>query len=249
LALLHKSGLIPWRLANASDDSCFVGISFYRTSQTASSRTLKTFAHVVSEYGVGFIVDGDVFEWGTGKKGEKSPHLDEGQASRLLSRALAVFKEKIGSAPHKVTVHKSTPYSDAERRGFENSLQNVPQYGLITISRRGIFFVRPGRKPILRGTAIPFGENLGLVFTSGYVPFLRAYSGYRIPKPLEITENWGSLSFQQVAQDLIRLTKLDLNSPAFCTDLPMTLAHCKEIRDVLEASGQKALSIDAKYYG
>jgi hypothetical protein len=248
LALLHKSGLIPWRLANASDDSCFVGISFYRTSQTASSRTLKTFAHVVSEYGVGFIVDGDVFEWGTRKKGEKSPHLDEGQASRLLSRALAVFKEKIGSAPHKVTVHKSTPYSDAERRGFENSLQNVLQYGLITISRRGIFFVRPGRKPILRGTAIPFGENLGLVFTSGYVPFLRAYSGYRIPKPLEITENWGSLSFQQVAQDLVRLTKLDLSSPAFCTDLPITLTHSMEIRDVLEVLGQKEPSIDDRYY-
>jgi hypothetical protein len=249
LALLHKSGLIPWRLANASQYSCFVGISFYRTSQTASSHTLKTFAHVVSEHGDGFIVDGDAFEWDTGKKGQKSPHLDKGQAKRLLSRVLAVFKEKIGSAPHKVTVHKSTPYSDAERRGFENSLQNVPQYGLITISRRGIFFVRPGRKPILRGTAIPFGENLGLVFTSGYVPFLRAYSGYRIPKPLEITENWGSLSFQQVAQDLVRLTKLDLSSPAFCTDLPITLAHCEEIREVLEALGQKEPSIDSRYYG
>jgi len=249
LALLHKSGLIPWRLANASEDSCFVGISFYRTSQTASSHTLKTFAHVVTEHGDGFIVDGDAFEWDTGEKGEKAPHLDERQARRLLYRALAVFKEKIGSSPRKVAVHKSTPYSDTERKGFGNALQNVPQYGLITISRRGIFCVRPGRKPILRGTAIPFGENLGLVFTSGYVPFLRAYSGYRIPRPLEITENWGSLSFQQVAQDLVRLTKLDLNSAAFCTDLPITLAHSMEIRDVLKVLGQKEPSIDDRYYG
>ena len=249
LALLRKSGLIPWRLANASEDSCLVGISFYRTSRTTSSETLKSFAHVVTEHGDGFVVDGDAFELDIAEMGEKTPHLDEGQARRLLSRALVVFKEKIGSSPRRVAVHKTTSYSDTERRGFENALQNIPQYGLITISRRGIFCVRPGRKPILRGTAIPFGENVGLVFTSGYVPFLRAYSGSRIPRPLEITENWGSLSFQQVAQDLIRLTKLDLNSPAFCTDLPMTLAHCKEIRDVLEALGQKALSIDAKYYG
>ena len=183
------------------------------------------------------------------KKGEKSPHLDEGQAKRLLSRALAVYKEKIGSSPRKITVHKSTPYCDSERRGFEKSLQTTSQYGLITISRRGIFCVRPGHKPILRGTAIPFGENLGLVFTSGYVPFLRGYSGYRIPQPLEITENWGSLSFQQVAQDTVRLTKLDLSSPAFCTEFPITLAHCKEIRDVLEALGQKEPSIDGRYYG
>jgi hypothetical protein len=249
LALLHKSGLIPWRLANTSEYSCFVGISFYRTSQTASSHTLKTFAHVVSEHGDGLIVDGDAFEWDTGKKGEKSPHLDEGQANRLLSRALAVFKEKIGCSPRKVTVHKGTPYSNAERKGFENSLQNVLQYGLVTITRRGIFCVRPGHKPILRGTAIPFGENLGLVFTSGYVPFARAYSGCRIPHPLEITENWGSLSFQQVAQDTVRLTKLDLNSPAFCTEFPITLAHCEGIRDVLEVLGHKEPSVDGRYYG
>jgi hypothetical protein len=210
---------------------------------------LKAFAHVVTEYGDGFIVDGDASEWDTEKEEGKALQLNEGQARRLLSHALGVFKEKIGSSPRKVVVHKSTPYFDTERRGFENALQNVPQYGLITISRRGIFCVRPGRKPILRGTAIPFGENLGLVFTSGYVPFLRAYSGYRIPKPLEITENCGSLSFQQVAQDLVRLTKLDLSSPAFCTDLPITLAHCMETRDVLEVLGQKEPSIDDRYYG
>jgi hypothetical protein len=183
------------------------------------------------------------------EKGEKARHLDEGQARRLLSCVLAVFKEKIGSSPRKVAVHKSTSYSDTERRGFENALQNIHQYGLITISRRGIFCVRPGHKRILRGTAIPFGENLGPVFTSGYVPFLRAYSGYRTPQPLEITENWGSLSFQQFARDLVRLTKLDLNSPAFCTDVPITLAHCMEFRDVLEALGQRESSIDARYYG
>jgi hypothetical protein len=249
LGILRKSGLTPWRLANASQDSCFVGISFYRPSQSAPSHTLKAIAHVVTEHGEGFIVNGDAFEWDRMEKGEKSPHLDEGQAKRLLSRALAVFKEKIGSSPRKVTIHKGSPYSDSERRGFENALQNIPQYGLITISRRGIFCVRPGHKPILRGTAIPFGENLGLVFTTGYVPFLRAYSGYRIPQPLEITENWGSLSFQQVAQDSLRLTKLDLNSPAFCTDLPITLAHCEEIREVLEVLGQKEPSIDSRYYG
>ena len=108
--------------------------------------------------------------------------------------------------------------------------------------------MRPGRKAILRGTAIPFDEKLGLVFTSGYVPFLRGYSGNQIPQPLEITENWGSITFQEAAQDLIRLTKLDLNSPDFCADSPITLANCKQIGDVFEALGQKEPSIDDRYY-
>jgi hypothetical protein len=248
LGLLHKSGLIPWRLANASETSCYVGISFYRTSPSSSIHTLKGFAHVVTEMGDAFVVDGDSMEWNSSKQGDMDPHLDEEQAKSLLSRALGVFKKKAGSSPRKVAVHKTTPYSEMERRGFECALQNVPQRGLLTISQRGIFCVRPGRKPILRGTAIPFDENLGLVFTSGYVPFLRAHLGSKLPQSLEITENWGSLSFSQVAQDLIRLTKLDLNSSRFCSDYPATLAHRQEIGDVLQALGRKGPSLDEKYY-
>jgi hypothetical protein len=248
LGLLHKAGIAPWRLANASGDSCFVGISYYRASQRASSRDLKSLAHVVTEHGESFIIDGDCFEWDPSKEGDGAPHLDETNARRLLSRALTVFEEKTGASPRKVGVHKGTPYFEAERRGFENALRNVSQLGFLTITQRGIFCVRPGRKPILRGTAIPFDDKLGLIFTSGYIPFLRGYSGNRIPQPLEITENWGSLSFQQVAQDLLRLTKLNLNSPAFSTECPMTLVHRRKIGDVLQALVRKEPSIDDKYY-
>lgn len=244
LALLHKVGLVPWRLASASEDACFVGISFYR----ASSRTLKSFAHVFTELGNGYIVDGDVFEWDQFGVGEFVPHLEEAEARRLMSRALSVFEEETGVSPRKVAVHKRTPYSSTERRGFENALHNIPEYGLMTITRRGIFCMRPGRKPILRGVAIPFDENLGLVFTSGYVPFLRGYFGSGIPQPLEIRENWGSISFQQAARDLIRLTRLNLNSSDFCTDLPVTLARCNEIGEVLWALGKKEPCIDDGYY-
>jgi hypothetical protein len=248
VALLYKAGLIPWQLAHASDDSCFVGISFYRVSESVSSHTVKSFAHVVTELGDGFVVDGDAFKWDPCKEGDKAPHLDEEQARRLLSRALAVFEKEIGVSPRKTTVHKGTPYSDAERRGFTNALCNIPEYGLMTITRRGLFCMRPGRKPILRGTAIPFDEKLGLVFSSGYVPFLRGYPGNGIPHPLEITENWGSMSFLQAGRDLIRLTKLDLNSCDICAEFPITLARCQEIGDVLRALGQKEPAMDDRDY-
>jgi hypothetical protein len=248
LALLHKAGLTLWQLAHAAEHSCFIGISFCRESESASSHTLKSFAHVVRELGDGFIVDGDAFEWDPYQEGDNAPHLCEEQAQRLLSRAMAIFKEKVGFSPRKAAVHKNAPYSDAERRGFESALSDIPEFGLMTISRRGIFCMRPGRKPILRGTAIPFDEKVGLVFSSGYVPFLRGYSGNRIPQPLEITENWGSISFQQAARDLIRLTKMDLNSSDFCTDFPITLARYQEIGCVLRALGRKEPSVDDRYY-
>ena len=244
LALLHKTGLVPWRLENASEEACFVGISFHR----ASSHTLKGFAHVFTEFGDGYIVDGDPFEWDQCKEGEIVPHLEEAQARRLMSRALSVFEEETGVSPRKVAVHKRTPYSNTERRGFENALHNIPEYGLVTITRRGIFCMRPGRKPILRGTAIPFNDNLGLVFTSGYVPFLRGCFESRMPQPLEIMENWGSISFQQAARDLMRLTRLNLSSSDFCADLPVTLARCKEVGEVLWALGKNEPSVEDGYY-
>jgi len=248
LSLLHKAGLEPWRVQNATRDSCYIGLSLYRGTQEESSHTLKTFAHVVTELGDGCVVEGPAVAWNPSQEGNKAPHLDEGQANKLLSDAIAAFEKTVGSSPRKVVVHKSTSYSDAERRGFENALRDVPQFGLMTIGGRGIFFLRPGRKPILRGTAVPFDEKLGLVFASGYVPFLRGYSGNKIPQPLEIIENWGSISFQQAARDLILLTKLNLNSCEFAADLPVTLSRCQEIADVLQALGRREPATDDRHY-
>lgn len=248
LALLNKAGLAHWRLADASGDSCFIGISYYRESQDPSSHILRCFAHVVTEFGDGFVIQGDAFEWDPRKEGEKEPHLNEVQAEKLLSRSLRVFEKGTGISPRKAAIHKSTPYSDAERKGFENALGNVARYGLMTITQRGIFCVRPGRNPTLRGTAIPFDEKMGLVFTSGYVPFLRGYHGTKIPQPLEIMENWGSTSFQQAGQDLIRLTKLDLGSPRFCTEFPISLSRCPQIANVLQALGRREAAVEDRYY-
>jgi hypothetical protein len=248
LALLHKSGLVPWRLADAAETSCYVGISFYRISGTTSSESFRSFAHVVTELGTGFIVHGEAFAWDASNGCDGAPHLEEEHAARLLSRALTTFENATGIAPRKAVVHKSSPYTEAERSGLEKALRNIPEFGLLTITRRGIFCVRPGRKPILRGLAIPFDEQSGLLFTSGYVPFLRGSFGHTTRQPLEITENWGSFSFQQAAEDLIRLTKLDLTSCDFCIDLPITLARNREIGDVLRALGQKEPSADDRHY-
>jgi len=166
----------------------------------------------------------------------------------LLKRALGVFEKHFGFSPRKVTVHKATPYSEAERQGFESALSMVPSFGLMTISKGRIACIRPGRTPILRGTAIPFDEKTGLLATSGYVPFLRGSLGNDSSHPLEIAENWGSINFRHAADDLMRLTKLDLNSSDFCSELPPTISRCTEIGRVLSALGQKEASTNDNFY-
>ncbi len=248
MALLHKAGIIPWRLADASHGSCYVGISSYHEEANAAPFLRTSFAQAFSECGEGFVIRGEIFKGDPGQQTDKNWQFTEEQATTLLSRALQIYEEQVGILPCKVVIHKMSPYAEPERRGFENAVRKLKQYALTTISGRGIFCLRPGREPILRGTAIPFGEKVGLVYTAGYVPFLRSNTGTRMSQPLEITENWGSISFQEVATDVLRLTKLDLSTSVFCIDKPVTLASIRHVGEILKLCGQRDPAIDHRYY-
>jgi hypothetical protein len=247
IRLLYKSGFTPWRLADAAGDSCFVGVSFYRETGSASPDTWSCFAHVVTDLGQGFILNGETFEWKPNKQREGTPRLNEEQAATLMSRVLEVYGKTSGHVLGKVVIHKTSPYSEAERAGFEDALREIKRHGLVSVSKSGTFVLRPGRKPVFRGTAIPFGEKLGVVYVSGYVPFLRGYPGNRMPQPFEITENWGTLTFQEAAKDLLRLTKLNWSSSAFSTEIPVTLAFPSQAREMIRILGQENLVLDDRY--
>jgi hypothetical protein len=152
--------------------------------------------------------------------------------------------------PREVVLHKTSRHTDDERTGFEAALvaANTPQYALLTVTRRGIFCLRPGYKAVLRGTAVDFGGKKGLVYTTGYAPFLRCYSGFRIPQPLEISENWGSLTFRECAEDILRLTKLNWNTSAFGTHDPIMLAFSKRVGDILKLAGSHEPAVHYRYY-
>ena len=246
--LLFKAGLTPWRLGDATGDTCFVGISCSPEVESESSNQWTGFAHVVTDLGQGFVLKGDTFKWNPSKETEGIPHLEKDQAARLMSRALDAYVKKVGSMPRKVVVHKASPYSEAERIGFRDPLGGIKQQAQISATRKGVFFLRPGRKPVFRGAAIPLGEKRGLVYLSGYIPFLRCYPGNRIPQPFEIAENWGSLTFREAAKDLLRLTKLNWGTSAFCTEVPATLADSSQARDIFRILGKQDLVLDDQCY-
>ncbi|MGD0906363.1 MAG: hypothetical protein ABSA96_02195 [Candidatus Acidiferrales bacterium] len=241
--LLHKSGLAAWLPASATRGACYAGISSYGG---LDSRNI--FAQFVTDGGERFIVKPETQDWNRDGETRRTARLSEDAAATLASQILDVYRQECGGLPRKVVIHKTSHYSVAERKGFERVLASTESYGLVTVTRRGIFCVRPGSQPILRGTAIPFGEKLGLVYTSGYVPFLRSDSGPSVPHPLEVTENWGRLSFQEVAEDLLRLTKMDLNTPVFSTNDPATLAFSNQVGEILSRLGQKIPASHGKYY-
>jgi hypothetical protein len=234
VALMYKARVIPWRLADVIDGSCFVGISFFHPEDEQSS-TRTSVAQAFTHSGEGFVLQGEKFTWKPTRT-ERMPHLDRDGASALIKQVLHTYDTEVGGLPQRFILHKTSRYTKAEREGFEQALQGIRDTALVTLSRRGVTCLRPGSKPALRGTIVDFGEKRGLVYTTGYIPFLRCYPGFRIPQPLEITENWGSLTFRDVAADLLRLTKLNWNTAAFCCVDPITIAFSRHVGEILKTA-------------
>jgi len=248
IALLYKAGVVPWRLADVMDGSCFVGVSFFHPDGAESSSIRSSVAQAFTDRGEGFVLQGARFEWDSRNEEDKSPHLSREAARDLLKRVLQTYEEQIQTRPRRVVIHKTSRYTEDERLGFEDALSGISHYGLVTLARHGTSCLRPGNKPVLRGTILHFGEKKGLVYTIGYIPFLRCYPGFRIPQPLEVSENWGSLSFHDVAGDLLRLTKLNWNTAAFsCVD-PITLAFSKRVGEILRVANIENPALHYRYY-
>jgi hypothetical protein len=249
VALLYKAQIIPWRLADVLEGSCFVGISFFHADEARSSTLRTSVAQAFTERGEGFVLQGESFDWDPRKELEKSPHLKKDDARKLLLRVLQVYKDQLGGqSPRKVVLHKTSRYTSEERAGFVDALQDIPHYGMMTVQRRGIFCLRPGNKPTPRGTIVDFGDKQGLVYTMGYVPFLRCYAGFRIPQPLEVLENWGSLSFREAAEDILKLTKLNWNTAAFNCGDPITLAFARRVGEILKMAKGKEPALYYRFY-
>jgi len=232
VALMYKARIIPWRLADIIDGSCFVGVSFFQPDgEPGTTRT--SVAQAFTHDGNGFVLQGRKFTWNATRT-ERSPHLDQPGAKALIDQVLETYDTEVGGKPRRFILHKTSRYTKEEREGFEEGLAGIRDTALVTLSHRGITCLRPGKKPVLRGTIVDFGDKRGLVYTTGYIPYLRCYPGFRIPQPLEITENWGSLTFREVATDLMRLTKLNWNTAAFCCVDPITIAFSRRVGEILK---------------
>jgi hypothetical protein len=232
VALMYKARIIPWRLADVIDGSCFVGVSFFHPEgEPAVTRT--SVAQAFTHDGNGFVLQGRKFIWAP-SRAERAPHLDYDSAKALIEQVLETYATEVGGCPYRFVLHKTSRFTQLEREGFQNALEGIRDTALVTLSHRGITCLRPGKKPVLRGTIVDFGEKKGVVYTTGYIPFLRCYPGFRVPQPLEITENWGSLTFREVATDLLRLTKLNWNTAAFCCVDPITIAFSRRVGEILK---------------
>lgn len=95
---------------------------------------------------------------------------------------------------------------------------------------------RPGKHPVIRGSALMLTERLGYLWTNGFVPRLGTYTGWEVPRPLSIEVNRGEADLTQVMADIMGLTKVNFNSCIFADGSPVTIRFADAVGEILTAA-------------
>jgi hypothetical protein len=229
VALFYKSGGIPWRADMKLDEACFVGISFHHLRTQTQDVVYSSLAQAFSSDGEGFALRGEAVPY---DEHTRQPYLTAEKAQSLLATVLAAYRERSGRDPMRIVVHKTTRFSDAERDGIAQALNSVPSVQLVTVRSRHEFrLLRQGTYPPHRGTLCRMADAAYL-FTVGYQPQHLTYPGPHIPVPLELV-GVPSDDVEQVAEDLLCLTKMNWNSARSAAGLPITLSFARKVGGIM----------------
>jgi len=212
------------------ENACYVGVSFYKETPHADAGMQTSLAQVFGA-GEGLVLKGRRAI--VDKRRDRKAHLDEDAAYQLLAQAIELYSNQTKAAPRRVVVHKTSKYWPEELRGFKKALGNINLYDFLTLETLGTRFMRVGKKPPLRGTVIVLSARNYLMYTLGYIPYFRDYPGMRIPQPIEVVEHHGTSPAQDVCREILALTKLNWNSCAFASSVPITIRFARDVGRIL----------------
>ena len=233
IALYYKAGGTPWRMPRRDSDlsTCYVGVSFYRTTDGEELHTAV--AQVFNERGDGVVVRG-----GTANisKADRRPHLTEADARKLLSDALAEYRRTHGHQPARIVLHKTSQFSAAEVSGFQGAAdeRDIDFLELIWIQRRGApHLFRTGQLPPLRGTSVQLDPRTLLLYTRGSIPYFRTYPGLYVPQPLLLRPAADGTDLRAAGTDVLALSKMNWNNAQLDERDPLTLRTAHRVGAIL----------------
>lgn len=251
--MYYKATGHPWKLADIDEGTCIVGISFYKEPGKKGSTMRASMAHVYFRRLESQVILGKPFAW-QGEANEE-PSLTSEQARDLLSDVLQFFGRQRASEgllplPRRVVVHKSTTFTPEEIAGFNAAVPPRVEADYVTIDRTRYtrFYHTDSGYPPVRGTMVyQDARDSVFLYTTGFVPALRTYPGSTVPAPISFCAARLDSSLEQVAADIMALTRLDWNSTDFCTREPVTISVSRKVGAILSEARARGMSPPAPY--
>jgi hypothetical protein len=233
VALYYKAGGYSWRLVRdqRQPKSCFIGISFYEALD--KSRLNTSVAQVFDERGHGLLVQGGIVKR---DEVDRQPRMDETGAYTLLKDALKNYKDEHWHYPGRVVVHKSSTFNAAETKGAVRAFTEfeIQSFDLLSVSDSWIRIVRDGYYPPLRGTFWEMDDKRSLLYTNGSVQLYEEYPGLYVPRSLLIHHDTCSTDRQQIALEVLTLTKMNWNNSQITALDPITVQAARQVGRIIK---------------
>lgn len=230
-ALYYKAGGKPWKLRTAREGVCYIGIAFRRVND--GSNTACCAAQMFLDSGDGIVFLGEYGPWYSEKDAQF--HLSPAAATNLLAGVLKTYAELDGRPLKEVFLHCRSSLSREEFDGFRAACP--PGCKIVGVRVRndsnGPRLFRDGSRPVLRGTFLKMGHRSGLLYASGFKPRLGTYDGWETPVPLRLDVQHGDAEIEQVAADILGLTKLNYNACKLGDGQPVTVGFSDAVGEIL----------------
>ena len=251
LALYTKAGGVPWKLAHTDPDTAYIGISYaVRPVDSDRPRFVTCCSQVFDADGSGLeFVAYDAHEVEVQRD---NPFLSRTEMFRVMTRSLDLYRRRhAGRSPRRVMVHKTTEFKLEEMDGCMEALHLCEAVDLVQVIEdvnwRGIKISKkrdsrtgtPAGYPVGRGTVIGLSPVDALLWSHGDVSGIsegRSYfqGGRGTPRPIRIVRHAGHGPWDDTANAILGLSKMDWNNDALYDPLPVTIGYAKVLARVVK---------------
>jgi len=257
LALYCKAGGVPWKIADAPQDTAFVGLSYaIRNANRPDARFITCCSQVFDADGAGleFIL----YETGDYRMERDNPYLSRPEMRRVMARSVALYQRRhAGKTPKHVIVHKTTEFKPEEIDGCYDAWYTAEGLDLLQIQQdvpwRGIKIDAPrnrqekkgisSRYPCERGTCLQLGSREVLLWTQGNASSIvqggNFYKeGKGVPSPVLVQRYAGHSDWGEQCRYILALTKMNWNNDALYDRLPVTLGYASILARTVKRMSQ-----------
>ena len=244
LALYVKGMRTPWVLDSLDQDTAYVGLGFSLDPSAEKGRhVVLGCSHIYSARGEGLQyrlskVENPIIR-------RENPYMSLDDARRIGETIRQLFFDARMKLPKRVVLHKRTPFLRDEREGLADGLSGIDNIDMLEIQVDNVLryvasvqdsngSIDEDNYPIYRGTTLKLDDFTALLWVHGATtavnPRLKYYQGKRrIPAPLVLRRHVGHTDLNEIASEILGLSKMDWNTFDLYSKFPATLQSSNEI--------------------
>ncbi|HZS48850.1 MAG TPA: hypothetical protein VFC63_27505 [Blastocatellia bacterium] len=227
VAIYYKAGNIPWRPADLTKSTCFVGLSFHHLKRRSGDLVYASLAQAFSTDVEPFTLKGASVPHD--QTINKRPYLTAAQAASLTEDVLRNYSDRAGGLPSRIVIHKTSRYQPDEQKGFrDTALSSVGACDLAWLNPTGFRLLRRGMKEPARGTLCTIADDNHYLFTTGYVEWWGEYPGPHIPSPVQVGSPFKT-DIEERSREILALTKMNWNSADGLGRNPITISFARRV--------------------